>query len=329
MKCTKCGYQLQPGDAFCSNCGSFALPLKESPEKFEIAQEEPGSLPSHKVVERLYPPPGGEFAGEHGEALKDQPEQINEVFEDYNLPTEEDQYSVDFPVKKTGKGWKIFAVICCLLMLVAVGISVYIVMDTSSMRVQLRMSQRENTTSQASIESLEAQVESLEDNLESVASERQSLMAQVSELESQISEMETSVYQNTNDRENAERQLEEAQSELAAVEEALSDLEVQLQDIQEQLAAAQEENETLTGENEALSQKVSTYEAQLNFYDTYVVFVMLSSSDKYYHKYSCSTFTQRNFLAYSVKLAEANGYEACPICFGGTVTTDDETEDDT
>ena len=43
---------------------------------------------------------------------------------------------------------------------------------------------------------------------------------------------------------------------------------------------------------------------------------MLGSDTKYYHKYDCKNFEKRNFLAYSTKLAEANGYSPCPICCG-------------
>ena len=49
--------------------------------------------------------------------------------------------------------------------------------------------------------------------------------------------------------------------------------------------------------------------------DSYVVFVE-NDGRGLYHKYGCDDFAQTSFWAYSRKLAEANGYQPCPRCFG-------------
>ena len=40
----------------------------------------------------------------------------------------------------------------------------------------------------------------------------------------------------------------------------------------------------------------AAYADKIGFYDTYVVFVMLGSENKYYHKYDCKNFDKRNFV---------------------------------
>ena len=49
--------------------------------------------------------------------------------------------------------------------------------------------------------------------------------------------------------------------------------------------------------------------------DTYVVFVENDKSGLY-HRYDCAAFARKSFWAYSRKLAENNGYHACPSCIG-------------
>lgn len=98
--------------------------------------------------------------------------------------------------------------------------------------------------------------------------------------------------------------------------EQLTALENSLAETQEKLTAAESENETLKQDNSALKETIKANDTEISFYDSYVVFVMLSSDNKYYHKYDCQDFTQKNFLAYSTKLAEANGYAPCPKCCG-------------
>ena len=98
---------------------------------------------------------------------------------------------------------------------------------------------------------------------------------------------------------------------------------------QAELERATQENEALQQENEALKQSIETLTAtneelassnrlfltKSRFMDSYVVFVENDGSGLY-HKYGCDDFAQTSFWAYSRKLAEANGYQPCPRCFG-------------
>ena len=128
--------------------------------------------------------------------------------------------------------------------------------------------------------------------------------------------MKSSVSQAEYDKAASEKALEEAQTELQSLNESVTNLTTQLTDAQTALEEAQKANETLQSENDTLTKENDAYADEVGFYDTYVVFVMLGSDTKYYHKYDCKNFEKRNFLAYSIKLAEANGYSPCPICCG-------------
>ena len=108
------------------------------------------------------------------------------------------------------------------------------------------------------------------------------------------------------------------QSDLDAAQSAL-------ESAQSELQSTQAENESLAEENDELQEKLDDYEEKVEFYDTHVVFVMVSSADRYYHKYDCANFTKRNFLAYSIRLAESNGYTACPVCLGGSAVSTEDT----
>ena len=65
---------------------------------------------------------------------------------------------------------------------------------------------------------------------------------------------------------------------------------------------------TLQDSNAALQQKSA-------FFDAHVAFVENDGTD-YYHNYSCSYFKKQSYWAYSVNLAIARGYTACPYCGG-------------
>lgn len=335
MICPICGFKMGENDAFCSNCGNFALPLKEHDRPVPVFDPPPGTptddsavVPTppelqspapkqpRKVAERLYPPQTNpaplvdlsvfsaqpESDAPHTDFSQDATPPEPSVFQTPAAPTP--------APKKSAKHLKILTIAACCLAVIAIGVAAYVLVSTSSLRAQLNRAQKESFTAQANAAELETQVSALRASLEAARADSQSLGAQVASLQSQLSDMETSVNQSLYDKDSALRQLEEAKTEKEAMQ-------AQLTEAQDSLKAAQEDNETLREENETLSQQVTDYQAQVDFYDTYVVFVMLDSTDKYYHRYHCGNFTRRNFLAYSVKLAEANGYAPCPNCYGG------------
>ena len=336
MECPICGHRMGENDAFCPNCGNFALPMQDGgtplrpvavpdgtpsdgsalvdpPQELE---QEPVSHP-RKVAERLYPPP-------------DETEESNDGSEEAPVKVR--------PVRqnKTGKrsrrvhrGWRIAAILCGVVTVAAAAMAIYVMVSTASLRVQLSKAQKENSSAQAAAASLETQVETLTEDLEEAKTDNESLGEQVAELQSQINEMETSVNQNQYDKESALTQLEEANTQLTTVTEERDALETELEETKTALEDAQSENEALTESNESLQGQVDNMTAEVEFYDTYVVFVMTANANRYYHKYDCPDFTKRNFVAYSTRLAEANGYTPCPICVGGGTDTNTGTGDGT
>ncbi len=319
MDCPICGHKLEENAAFCTNCGGSLRSTEETAAPVSAPK------PPKKVAERLYPPdpfqpaaqtePGFDLRSvlspdDSGDA--DRPDGAGEP----DAPDGPKDAGSMGPQKKAGRGLKIFAVISCCLAVLAIAASAYIIFTSSSLRVQLNKAQKESSTAKANVESLGEQVAQLTEDLSAARTENDTLSVQVTDLQRQINEMETSVNQSLYDKEAAQRSMEEAQSQLTSAQEENESLQEQLTEAESALTEAQTEKETLEAEYSALQEKAEAYETEIGFYDTYVVFVMLSDTDKLYHKYSCPNFTGRNFLAYSTKLAEANGYAPCPTCIG-------------
>ena len=130
--------------------------------------------------------------------------------------------------------------------------------------------------------------------------------------------MKSSVSQAEYDKTAAQKELETAKEQLQTLSDSVTDLTQQLEDANTELETAKSQQQSLQDANDSLTQENAAYADKIGFYDTYVVFVMLGSENKYYHKYDCKNFDKRNFVAYSTKLAEANGYSPCPICCGST-----------
>lgn len=153
-----------------------------------------------------------------------------------------------------------------------------------------------------------------------------------------------------NEADELEQQLADVQSQLAAAQKNLEQMEETVSELQAQLhgsessmtqaqydmTSQQQKLEKLTGENTELLSMVDSLESQIgllndqiaglktsseaykekaDFMDSYVVFVNNDGS-KVYHRYDCPEFKKDSFWAYSRKLAESNGYTACPICGG-------------
>ena len=134
-----------------------------------------------------------------------------------------------------------------------------------------------------------------------------------------------------------------AQEELASQARDIDRLEQQVNTYQMQgaqneqsLRELQEENLRLVDENAGYAEQVDALNAQLSklnsrvstlqdsnaalqqksaFFDAHVAFVENDGTD-YYHNYSCSYFKKQSYWAYSVNLAIARGYTACPYCGG-------------
>lgn len=310
MICHNCGTELEDYAAFCPTCGKMVIPPKQSPEgaaSDEIAASAQDKPPK-KVAQRLYPPV------EPPLAVATAPEPPIEKAATDTAASAKPQRGTAKKAPKYNRRLVIFSVIMAIIAALSIGVAAYVLTDTHGMKVELAKAQTERASAEASVSSLGTQVSELQTTLESVKKERDDYSAEVTALTSQINSMESSVSQSTYDKESAERDLTQAQEDVKALSGQVTELQTQLSQAQGDLTQAQSDMEELQQDYDDLEGDYKAATDEIGFYDTYVVFVMLSSDTKYYHKYDCEDFTKRNFLAYSTKLAEANGYSKCPNC---------------
>ena len=319
MKCPYCGAELEEYASFCSACGKYALPLQNDSQSEPAVAPEPESEPSGEHVSEKTPAKKAQRLYSPQEPI---PEPVPEA--EAPVPAPEPKH----PNPETGFRTVPlkYRVLLFLLLAALIGTLcglIYVAGNTANMRAQLRRAQSDETTAVEKAEGLEAQITELQADLEAARAEAKEKAEEVKTLSTQIADMESDVNQTTYDKESAQRQLEEAQTELTALNTEITDLETKLADVESQLetantalSEAQEENKNLTSENSTLTAANAALTAETEFYDSYVVFVMTTATDKYYHKYDCPNFTQKSFLAYSTKLAESNGYIPCPVCVG-------------
>ena len=338
MNCPQCGHAVADHEAFCTNCGHYVLPLQDQGRPIattEITEDgtsrtppvgfpQPGAQPVKKVAQRIYPPqtptpapaqtqPPQAAAPQPVQQLS-QPPKATASREPAHVPASHTSHGESKRVKQL----KSLAITFGVLALLAIAATIYVLATTSSLQVQLNKAQRENSSAQASTAQLESQISDLTADLDAANAEKANLNQQVADLTAQIGNLETNVNQSQYDKDAAVRDMDELKTNLAAAEETNEILEAQLTETQQVLADTMEQRDTLQEEKDALDKEVSSYQDEISFYNSHVVFVMLSASDKYYHRYSCPQFTQKNFLSYSTKLAESNGYTPCPECIGTT-----------
>ena len=144
----------------------------------------------------------------------------------------------------------------------------------------------------------------------------------IQDLRKEIVDWESAASQSEYDAAAAQKRIDELEEEnttLATDNETLAGekdtltaekqtLEVSLQEKTEAAAALQAELESVQG-------KYTSAKAKADFMDSYVVFVN-NDGTGLYHRYDCGNFLKSNFWAYSRKLAQNNGYTACPVCGG-------------
>jgi len=187
----------------------------------------------------------------------------------------------------------------------------------------------------ASFRVREANLALKEEEAESIIAERDRLQAQldaetiaVAERDSQLAELETRLYERESSSAQSEYNMANAQSTINTLteekealrkerDETVTKYEELLTLTETQKAQTnqlQESYDSLQADYKALKASYDEAKEKADFMDSYVVFVNNSAGTGYYHKYNCSHFTKSNFWAYSRKLAENNGYLACPYC---------------
>lgn len=330
MVCPNCGAPLEDFDVFCPSCGKA---IQKNPDGTLAAVDAPASTsedaekaPPKKVAKRLYPPEDAVSPVSQDAAPQSKPTTDSEINEKEPAVAPPDPKPVKLPAStantvNTGMQpdpWRKRLIILssCLVIFAAaaIALAVFFYLKTDGLQVQAQKAQMEKSAAETTLEDMQSQMDALDIKYQDALSERDDLSAQVDDLNGQIREMKSSVSQSEYDKTAAEKALEETQQEMTSLNDTVDDLNGQLTEAQSALETAQKNNEALQATNDTLTRENSAYQDEVGFYDTYVVFVMLGSDTKYYHKYDCKNFTKQNFLAYSTKLAEANGYSPCPIC---------------
>lgn len=310
MLCPKCGAALEDFDVFCPDCGEAIHP-GDSPAPADSPEP-----PPKKVAKKIYPPEPNDDSAPKSDpesAPESVSEPISKLIAESSGRTE--QKNPESTIKKS-KGLLISVIVLAVIAAVCLGITIYLGTQSHSLQVSARKASMEKASVEATLEDVQSQVSELEEKYQSLREENQSLSDKNQSLSDQILEMESDVSQSEYDKSAAQKELEEAQADLKSMNSTIEDLNAQLEEANSALEAEQETSKALTETNEALTEENKSYREEVGFYDTYVVFVMLGSETKYYHKYDCENFTKNTFLAYSTKLAEANGYSPCPLCCG-------------
>ena len=164
--------------------------------------------------------------------------------------------------------------------------------------------QRDRNRLRVQAEELDRQAASAAQTATDLAAAQEELASQarsIDRLEQQVNTYQMQGAQN-------EQSLRELQEENLRLVDENADYATQIDALNAQLSKLNSRVSTLQDSNAALQQKSA-------FFDAHVAFVENDGTD-YYHNYSCSYFKKQSYWAYSVNLAIARGYTACPYCGG-------------
>ena len=331
MVCPNCGTQLEEFDTFCPGCGKQIEKDQDGTlHAVDTAAPAPESPAPKKVAKRLYPPdpqdddPASDAAGSEptesstaDHAASTPPDTSAEASQPEALPK---------PASRTAKAskpkapkWMVaLTIVLAIAAAAAIGGFLYVMMHTDQLRVQAQKAQMEKAAAEATLSDTTAQLDALQEKYQSEKDNGDALSSEVDSLNGQIRDMKSSVSQAEYDKTAAQKELETAKEQLQTLSDSVTDLTQQLEDANTELETAKSQQQSLQDANDSLTQENAAYADKIGFYDTYVVFVMLGSENKYYHKYDCKNFDKLNNVAYSTKKAESNVYYPSPICCGST-----------
>ena len=289
MYCLRCGREIPDGELFCRTCGKQPIEKQQVPEVRE---------------------------------------QIRIPEETRATVAEQKETAVAVPRKKINK-LLIPLVLSCMIAVAACAVTLLSYRQISVQKANYRVKEANLALRENELSDLEknyglacAELEAAEHTIE----ERD---ATITGLQKEILEWESAASQSEYDAATAQKAIEElttANEELNGANEELTTANEELTEIKKGLEAensaldqqVQEKAAALTALQQELDSMTANYQAaskKATFMDSYVVFVN-NNGTKYYHNYGCYLFTKSNFWAYSRKLAQNEGYSACPSCGG-------------
>ena len=265
--CIKCGREIPEGELFCKDC---AL----NPDVSHTPRHAQESSPQGRMQKPVLQPP----------APKPAPRPQS--------PT---------PAQKKRRSGGALIAILCVFTALSLGLCIYLLANSASQRVSLRLRESDLEEREQNLTTLEQTLEATQQELLDAKDTLSQQEQTIEELQKNFSTAQSTVSQTQYDMTTQQAELERMTAEYEA--------------LQQENEALTQSVETLTSANEELASSNRLFLSKSKFMDSYVVFVE-NDGTGYYHKYGCSDFAQNSFWAYSRKLAEANGYKPCPNCFG-------------
>ena len=280
MYCLRCGREIPDGELFCADCAKAPLEPKQPQEEVPVRVQE------HRSERPAEPKP-----------------------EPQKPPRRRSRLVLPF-------------VLVCLLLVLSCAFTVYSYHTLNLQKASYRVKEANLTLRESELSDLQSNYDTALAELETAKAAMQEKDETIQDLRKEIVDWESAASQREYDAAAAQKRIDELEEEnttLATDNETLAGekdtlaaekqtLEVSLQEKTEAAAALQAELESVQG-------KYTSAKAKADFMDSYVVFVN-NDGTGLYHRYDCGTFLKSNFWAYSRKLAQNNGYTACPVCGG-------------
>lgn len=210
--------------------------------------------------------------------------------------------------KKAPRGLILAVVLLGILSVGLIALSAYQYIGGNTRRTELRVQEAALNERETELNDLYAQIEGLNDALDAAEAAIAAKNAEIKALTARAEAAESIANQTQYDADTQLAELERVTQENAALQLSLDSCEAENEALTQSV-------DTLKQSVKELTQQTDTLRKKTDFMDSYVVFVE-NDKTSLYHRYDCVSFAQKSFWAYSRKLAESNGYSACPLCFG-------------
>lgn len=179
-------------------------------------------------------------------------------------------------------------VVVCVLLVLCIGLLVWQQIDLSSEQHKLWNQQMQLERDRAAME----ETDRLYAETKLALQEAQQLLL---DKEEELTELSTLLAQSQSSQNQGQYDLEQLTAKLTT--------------LQEEYDTLKEDHDTMVAAVEAAAK----FKEKAQFLDKYVVFVE-DNGTRLYHKYDCADFAGSSFWTYSPKLAQAQGFSACPKC---------------
>ena len=209
------------------------------------------------------------------------------------------------PVKQKRGGMVAALVIVSLLLMAAVGFIVWQYGNLLVEKNRIRTKEADLNLRQTEISELYEQLETLTATLDENKVVIAAKELEIEDLTQRLAKSQSSQNQGAYDLTTAEQELARLEGENKELLAMTDELDAEIDELEKRIAALEYELNA-----------AEAYKTKSDFLDSYVVFVE-NNGTGHYHTYDCTSFSKSNFWAYSRKLAEAQGFTACPTC-GGT-----------